>query len=254
MPAIYAETKRFSYTKNPNYRRILKAPDRPIAIRNEYVTESKVSLILRPLGDAQSQTAYRIEDDDGITMFTVTGRKSSDRSCREFRDASGLPLFELHRKMSFKNVWSVTLPGSSISKIATGTPRLIFNRGGSAYGSFNITFKNVAAMESKPDEEKRLTLNIERHGNALALFDVVDGDRKVAEVRESIAHNKKLALFPESRRGYRPVLDVTVTPGVDLSLVRVSSYALLYYLFKHHRKTNTTPDCHNCRDGVGLGV
>lgn len=223
MPAVYTETKRSSLSRSSRYRRVLKAPDRPIAIRNEHVTESKTCLIVRPLGDAQSQMAYRIEDDDGITLFTVTGRKSSDRSCREFRDASGLPLFELHRKLSFRNVWSVTLPGSNNSKIATGVPKLIFSRGGSAYGSFNITFKNVAAMESKRDDEKRLTLDIERHGSALALFDVVDGDRKVAEVRESIYHNKKLALFPESRRGYRPVLDVTVTAGVDLSLVR-SSY------------------------------
>ena len=66
-----------------------------------------------------------------------------------------------------------------------------------------------------------LTLNIERHGNALALFDIVDGDRKVAEVRESIHHNEKLALMRGSRQGYRPAMDVIVMPGVDISLVSI---------------------------------
>jgi hypothetical protein len=65
-----------------------------------------------------------------------------------------------------------------------------------------------------------LTLNIERHGNVLALFDIVDGDRKVAEVKESIHHNEKLALVG-SRVGYRPAMDVIIMPGVDVSLVSI---------------------------------
>jgi hypothetical protein len=116
--------------------------------------------------------------------------------------------------MSLKNTWSVTLPGSKHANIATASA-------GWSVGDFKITFQNRAAVESKKEEEKILTLEVEKYGNALASFDVVDGDRKVAEIRESIPHNEKLALFPSSKKGYRPVLDVTVLPGVDLSLVRL---------------------------------
>ncbi|KAB8271867.1 hypothetical protein BDV30DRAFT_212858 [Aspergillus minisclerotigenes] len=147
----------------------------------------------------------------------ASGRKYTNRACREFRDASGLPLFELHRKISLRNAWSVTLPGSDAADIATGAPRL--GLGGAGFGNFIASFVNVAAVDVKLNEERRVTLEIERHGRVLESFDVVDGDRRVAKVRESIQHNKKLALMSNSRRGYRPFLDVTVMEGVDLSLV-----------------------------------
>ncbi|PWY76194.1 hypothetical protein BO70DRAFT_90814 [Aspergillus heteromorphus CBS 117.55] len=200
-------------------RRTLKAPGRPIAIRKDHITDTQTLLIVRPQGDAQSAVAYKIQDADGLTLYTATGRKFSDRPCREFRDASGLPLFELHRKISFKNNWSVTLPGSPIaSRIAKGAlRRSSFSTAG--WGNFTITFDNVAAAEGKRPEECTMTLEVQRHGNVLALFDVIDGDRKIAEVKESIRHNEKLALLPASRYGYRPVLDVIVTPGVDMALV-----------------------------------
>ncbi|BDD62147.1 hypothetical protein MPDQ_002156 [Monascus purpureus] len=224
-------------------RKALKPPDRPIAIRTEYTTNDKTLLVIRPRGDALSPVGYEIEDEHGIPHFTVSGRKFNDRACREFRDSSGLPLFELHRKISVSirgfNAWVVTLPGFDVSNssssgssgqsrrssaigpgiIATVAPR----RGGS--GNFKITFENVAAgARSKGDKDgkgNKLTLEVARHGNVLAAFDVIDGDRKVAEVRESIQRNERLALLPGSRSGYRPVLDAIVTPGVDLSLVSI---------------------------------
>lgn len=172
-------------------------------------------------------------------MFTVTGWKFSNRSCREFRDASGLPLFELHRNwFKFRHKWCVTLPGvepgsSSASSssgsgfgdsscnggvLATGSHR-IRALGYKPFGGFSIGIeRNAAAADSKKEDDKKLSLEIEKYGNVLALFDVVDGDRKVAQVRESIEHNERLALI-SSRADYRPVLDVIVTPGVDLSLV-----------------------------------
>lgn len=177
--------------------------------------------MLRPFGSPHSAVAYKITEEDGTPQFTVTGRKYTDRSCREFRDDSGLPLFELHRKWSWTNSWSVSLPGCDTATIATGAPR--WTLGNTSFGNFDLSFENAAAFEGKRGKEKMLTLNIERHGNALALFDVVDGDRKVAEVRESIHHNEKLALMRSSRQGYRPAMDVIVMPGVDISLVSISS-------------------------------
>lgn len=275
MPSTYqsrlSHTRSFSFSSStPKARSVLKPPERPLALRCEYITETKTNLIVRPQGDSESAVSYEITDEDETVLFTVTGWKFSDRSCREFRDASGLPLFELHRDWlafargrSGRGVWAATLPGvgtkrgfsgigrrssrsgnrsggdggdgnsnnnsngngngsgsGNVSYLATGTPR-IRSFSTSPFGNFAITLEcNAAAMPMKRDEEKKLTLEIERHGNALALFDVVDGDRKVAEVRESVRHNKFLPLI-SSHSGYRPVLDVVVTSGVDLSLVSI---------------------------------
>ncbi|KAE8352273.1 tubby C-terminal-like domain-containing protein [Aspergillus coremiiformis] len=213
MSGAYIEA-RMDHAISSQPRKVLKAPDRPIAIRENYITDSKTLLTLRPQGDAQSVAAYKVQDENGVTQFTASGRKYNGRSCREFRDASGLPLFELHRKISLRNAWFITLPGSpTADSIATGAPRL------APFGNFTFTFINVAATNVKQlMDDEEVTLEIERHGRVLESFDVVDGDRKIAEVRESIHHNKKIALTTSARRNYRPVLDIIVTPGVDLSL------------------------------------
>lgn len=233
-----------SFATSPKPRKTLRSPDRDIAFRNQYIARSKTTLVLRPYGSAQSAVAYKITEEDGTPQFTITGRKYSDRSCREFRDSSGLPLFELHRKWYRSNSWSVSLPGCDDATIATGSPRWTLGR--TSLGDFNLSFENAAAFDGKRQEEKNLTLNIERHGNALALFDIVDGDRKVAEVKESIHHNEKLNLMG-SKAGYRPALDVIVMPGVDISLV---SY------YRRHVSTIwlTSSGCNSCSYCVGLGI
>lgn len=322
-----SHTRSFSFSSGstPKPRAVLKAPGRPLALRREYVTETKTTFIVRPQGNAASAESYVITDDDDTVLFTVTGWKFSDRSCREFRDASGLPLFELHRSWfafartrAGRGAWAVTLPGvatdrgfsglgrkksrsssgpssgsgsgsgdtitttttttttttvagsstttttttggsrgagsdnsssgpgsGSGSYLATGTPR-IRTFSSRPFGNFTINLDcNAAAVQSKSNDEKKLTLEIERHGNALALFDVVDEDRKVAEVRESIRHNKILPLI-SSQSGYRPVLDVVVTAGVDLSLVSTT----MLEVSRGHKLTDS--DCHDCRDCVGF--
>jgi hypothetical protein len=216
MSATYYSNAR---TPSCTQRKPLRSPNRDIAFRTQYITRTKATLVLRPFGNPHSAVAYKITEEDHTPQFTVTGRKYTDRSCREFRDASGLPLFELHRKWSWSNSWSVSLPGCDTATIATGAPR--WTLGNTAFGNFNLSFENAAAYPGKSGEEKMMTLNVERHGGRLALFDVVDGDRKVAEIRESIWHNEKLALMRMSRQGYRPALDVVVMPGVDVSLVSI---------------------------------
>jgi uncharacterized protein YxjI len=205
-----------SYSSSSKPRKSLRSPDRDIAFRNQYIARCKTTLVLRPYGSPHSAVAYKITEEDGSPQFTVTGRKYGDRSCREFRDSSGLPLFELHRKWYRSNSWSVCLPGCDTATIATGSPR--WTLGKTSFGDFNLSFENAAAYGGKRIDEKMLTLSIERHGNALALFDIVDGDRKVGEVKESIHHNEKLNLVG-SRMGYRPAMDVIIMPGVDISLV-----------------------------------
>ncbi|KAJ6020123.1 hypothetical protein N7499_003418 [Penicillium canescens] len=198
-------------------RKPLKSPDRLVALRQDYITNSKTTLVLRPQGDAQSAVAYKVKDQDGQTVFTASGWKYNHGSCREVRDATGLPLFELHRKISLKITWYITLPGDDRGvTLATCTPRFA-----PAFGNFNITLRNAAARDTKSLAGKELTLAIERHGRVLQSFDVVDGDRRVAEVCESVRHNDRLALTAGARRGYRPALDIVVAPGVDIALIVV---------------------------------
>jgi hypothetical protein len=149
-----------------------------------------------------------------VTLFTASGRKYNSRSCREFRGGLGLPILELHMKLLLRNTWSITLAGSDTAGIATGAPQV------APSGNFTFTFTNVAAVDVKSVGDKNVMLVIERHGRVLGSLDVVDGDRMVAEVRESIHHSKKAALLNSLRRTHRPALEIIVTLGVDLSLVR----------------------------------
>jgi hypothetical protein len=64
--------------------------------------------------------------------------------------------------------------------------------------------------------------------NTLKFFDVVDGDRKVAEVPESIHHNKKAALLNSSRCNYWPALEIIVTLDVNLLVVRFINKSCSY--------------------------
>ncbi|CAI7677297.1 unnamed protein product [Penicillium pancosmium] len=208
---------RISRTFRPIPRLALKSPDREVALRNEHVVRAKTTLIIKPARDDSSEVGYRIVHEDGTPAFTVTGRKFGDRSSREFRDTSGLPLFDIHRwsALSIPFRWYFTMPGSDRkSKIATVDTQTSLKG-----GDLKFTFQNMAAIDSKMEGERDVTLMVRRHGEALRLFDIVDGDRRIGEVRESIHHNEKLYLTKRSRRqGFRPALEVIIVPGVDATL------------------------------------
>ncbi|KAJ5467397.1 hypothetical protein N7475_005149 [Penicillium sp. IBT 31633x] len=219
--AIYSHARldREIKPKSSAPRYALRAPARQVAFRMEHIATEKTTLVLRPHGGSQSDKAYIISDEEGFHSFTATGYKYNDRSCREIRDSSGLPLFDIHaRSLSNPLGWVITLPGSKIGEtdIAKATPRFSLRT-----NSLSFSFRNGAAEETKSDKDKQLTLTVKKHGQVLAFFDVVDGDRRIAELRESITHNEKLALTRASRGGghHHPALDLIVSPGVDISLV-----------------------------------
>ncbi|KAJ5755408.1 hypothetical protein N7533_004951 [Penicillium manginii] len=209
---------RISRAFRPVPRLVLKSPEREVAFRTEHVVRAKTTLILKPARDDSLEVGYRIVHEDNNPAFTVTGRKFGDRSCREFRDASGLPLFDIHRwsALSVPFHWYFTMPGSDRkSKIATADTQTSLKG-----GDLKFTFQNLAASDLKMESEKDVTLMVRRHGEALRLFDIIDGDRRIGEVRESIRHNEKLYLTKRSRRqGFRPALEIIIVPGVDATLV-----------------------------------
>ncbi|GKZ42241.1 hypothetical protein AbraIFM66951_000949 [Aspergillus brasiliensis] len=238
MSSAYSQARIHHYQSSPTPRKPLKSPSRPIALQQNYITNTKTTLVLiPPHSDAsRSATAYTVKDHQDVqnTLFTASGYNYNDGRCREFRDTSGLPLFELHRKiLSLRSTWVITLPGngdttnrggsgsdsgSGSNVLATGSPRFA-----PAFGNFSLRLRNAAAVDGdgkgEEEEKKEVTLVVERHGRVLQSFDVIDGDRRVAEVRESVQHNDKLALRAGSRRGYRPAMDIVVTSGVDVALI-----------------------------------
>ena len=204
--------------KRSKPRYVLKAPERQVAFRQELVAEEKTALVLKPQGDAHSENAIKITDQDGASVFIATGRKHNDQShsCREVRDASGLPLFDIHKKpLSHPFSFIITLPGSkpSDAAIAKATPQWSRNS-----INLNFVFRNGG-------EDKELSLTVKKHGVALSLFEVLDGNRRIADICESVTHNETLALRRNSRGKKRqPALDLVIPPGMDMSLVRVSQW------------------------------
>lgn len=103
----------------------------PITIRPEHVASCTTTLRLKsksriggdyivstvaPDGSGSSTTSGSTE------LFIVDGNVTSWSQRRYFRDASGLPLFDLHRKSSGVT-WFVQMPGGSSEPIATLAPR-----------------------------------------------------------------------------------------------------------------------------------
>ena len=225
--------------KRSKPRYVLKAPERQVAFRQELIAEEKTALVLKPQGDAHSENAIKITDQDGASVFIATGRKHNDRShsCREVRDASGLPLFDIHKKpLSHPFSFVITLPGSkpSDAAIARATPQWTWN-------SINLDF-----MFRNGGEDRELSLTVQKHGVALSMFDVLDGDRRIADICESVTHNEKLALRRNSRgKKRRPALDLVIPPGMDMSLVRVSQWF-------DGASTNSRTGSGNCDHCVGL--
>lgn len=211
----------FPKPSKPRY--TLRAPEREVAFRQENITKEKTRLFLKPRGNAQSQEAYRIADEEGASVFTATGQKYNDRSSRELRDASGLPLCDMHKKpLSSPFSWVVTLPGSRPNDAAAVIAKATAQWSWTSI-DLNFTFRNSAAVETKREDEKEVSLTVKKHGHVLAFFDIVDTDRRVAEVRESISNNEKLALRRNTRGvNRRPALDLIIAPGMDMSLVSSS--------------------------------
>ena len=207
----------------------LRAPDRQVAFRQENIASEKTLLFLKPRGDAQAQDAFKITYEDSTPAFTATGRKYGDRSCRELRDASGLPLCDIHKKpLSSPFSWVVTLPGSKPSDTDATIAKATAQWSWSSI-NLNVTFRNSAAAETKRDEEKEVSLTVKKYGHVLSFFDVVDGDRRIAEVRESVSNNETLALRRNSRGvNRRPALDLIIAPGMDMSLVSLSGSDYIY--------------------------
>ncbi|CAG8254116.1 unnamed protein product [Penicillium salamii] len=92
----------------------------PVAIRSEHVALEETNLRLYPKANRTSAAEYTIKNlAIASTLFSVTGRKYGSNTGREFRDSTGLPLFELCRARLPINPWKVRLPGDKSKDLAS---------------------------------------------------------------------------------------------------------------------------------------
>jgi hypothetical protein len=208
----------------------VQEPPFSIGLRQEHIEKFEKSIYIEPKYDPKSSSEYKIKNDSNdSTVFEVTGKKYSTRPVREFRDSTGLPLFEVERPFKIlktKNPWCVRLPGNHDEDLVDIT--MIGSWSLDKSSNFDLTFRNVLAKDTKTEEGRIVSLQVQRQNSVLGGFSVVFNGRKIADIRESMERNRAIKRWaPHASRTSRShpsrvILDILVAGGVDLSLVRLS--------------------------------
>lgn len=210
----------------------------PIALRPENVSEFERLLYLRPRYDEHALDEYTVNfDSDDKVLLTASGLRYDRKGVREFRDASGLPLFECEKIWTpawrKRGPWLVRLPGNTSSsskdegeEIASTSRSAV-----SIVNKFDITFRNAAAQDAKTEEDRMITLHVRRTNPNFCVWSVSLGDKVLVHIRDSHERNKhrpstgRLTGSHTGSMAYdmykRLTVDVLVAENFDLSLVSV---------------------------------
>jgi hypothetical protein len=149
------------------------------------------------------------EPESSLTkLFSVDGHVASWQQRRNFRDGSGLPLFEVARKKAGVT-WFVHLPGDDGEPIATITPRFHALK-----DKFDVYFNNAAGNGEK--------VQLEVRGQDIWKLrtNVYFGERMVMTCKRT----DKMSVYVP---GKSIEWDVDVGQGMDMSIVR--------YIHQPHR-------------------
>lgn len=187
----------------------------PIGIRQEHIAEEETLLYLRPKYDPYAPDEYTLKRYwDDSTIFTVTGRKYGDTRAREFRDASGLPMFESRpTALAWRRPLLVRLPGKQDEELVD------FRMGWEGY-----TLK-LRSAASEAENDVTIQVQVIESMACTEYAAMVDG-QKVVDVRESLTMNKSLptararaasdhSLMP------RQILEVLVAEIIQAALIAV---------------------------------
>ena len=200
----------------------VQEPPYSMGIRPEHITEFERLLWIEPKYDAYSSNEYCIRyDSDGSTLFTATGLRYGERYTREYRDSSGLPLFETQKVWSlgwkFRRPWRVRLPGSKEADLVD----IRFN--GVVNNSFEVNFRNAVAHDTKNEDDKMVHLVVHRVSHVYRVYEVRFGGVKVVDIRESMERNRSVPTSHYNSSGGRLpprlVMEVLVAGNFDMSLV-----------------------------------
>ncbi|KAJ5904416.1 hypothetical protein N7504_006799 [Penicillium tannophilum] len=212
--------------------RSVQSPLYPIGLRSDHIAEFERLLWIEPKYDSTSADEYIIRfDSDDSTLITVTGKcYYRHRPVREFRDASGLPMFEVRRGgwHWLTPAWRIRLPGNETGNLAYVKPV-------GWRSEFDLTFRNALAPDAKNDDEKMVTLEV-RYASPFCGFGIWVGGRKVADVRQSMEKNRTIRslLGGPSYNPPRAIMEVLVADGFDFSL---ASLCAIIVCDEHFRST-----------------
>ncbi|KAJ5319731.1 hypothetical protein N7508_000014 [Penicillium antarcticum] len=193
----------------------------PMGIRSEQITEFARLLWIEPKYDARSTDEYciRYDNDDSI-LITVTGKEYNERSTREFRDSSGLPLFEIQKVSSLgwksRRPWRIRLPGSKETDLVDIRLRGLMKK------TFEMDFRNVVTRDTRNEDDNMVHMVVHRVSSVYRVYEVrVDG-LKVVDIRESMERNRSVpTMMYNSSGGILPsrlVMEVLVAADFDMSL------------------------------------
>ncbi|KAE8306250.1 tubby C-terminal-like domain-containing protein [Aspergillus transmontanensis] len=193
---------------------------KPIAIRPEHIASCPTTIKVKQHSKSWSGGDFTISTCKGeagsvTKLFSVDGDFGSLSQRRHFRDSSGLPLFELHRKKSGVT-WFVHLPGdkSDAEPIATiATKWSVFK------DKFDVHIKNAAAggedtvIEVRGQDIWKVKTHVYNNGALVMIAKLTD----------------VLSVYVP---GKRPEWELTVAEGLDLSLASIVG-VLLATLLKY---------------------
>ncbi|KAL1981651.1 hypothetical protein VTN96DRAFT_2365 [Rasamsonia emersonii] len=191
----------------------LDPPKQPVAIRKEFIARSATTITIKQLDHTWYGLDFTVTKADGSPLFTVDGKPGTMSQRRQFKDNTGLPLFDLCRKWLSKNAWFLELPGGGGSRLLTGVFKSTLG-----LPKFDIVLKN-AVVPKKADEGEDVTIEVRgKDSNYITTHITIDGC-KVAQVRRIPVPKEQLYVY--SVKGNRPKWEVDVAEGMDLSLVAV---------------------------------
>ncbi|CAI7594936.1 unnamed protein product [Penicillium glandicola] len=194
----------------------VKTLSQPFGIRQEHIADEEILLYLKPKYDRRSPNEYTIKRySDASMIFTVTGHKYGDTPAREFRDSSGLPMFQSRATaLAWKRPLRVRLPGNEDEELVDFRV--------DSKKVYRLRFRNSMEPDSKSESDRMVTVEVRETGSfAWQGFSASVGGQKVVDIRESMTMNKTLpkctsqgdiSLMP------RQVLEILVAEGFDLSL------------------------------------
>ncbi|KAJ5766155.1 uncharacterized protein N7511_003771 [Penicillium nucicola] len=199
----------------------VQEPPHPMGIRPEHITEFERLLWIQPKYDAHAINEYCIRyDSDDSTLLTATGKRYNEKSTREFRDSSGLPLFEMQKVrwsgLKPRRPWRIRLPGSKEDDLVDIRFKGLMNT------TFEVTFRNAVARDTKNENDKTVHIVVHRVSPFYQVYEVRADGIKVMDIRESMERNRSVpTIMYNSSGGILPprlVMEVLVAANFDMSL------------------------------------
>ncbi|BCS29967.1 uncharacterized protein APUU_80270S [Aspergillus puulaauensis] len=218
-------------------------PRWPLAIRNETITtaEPETIITVRNSPEPWHPLDYTVTHENGATLFTVNGNPWGLAQRRIFRDASGLPLFELRGRWYDSSTLELKLPGGAATsetllsakcRVAVQAPRAVLR--------FRNSCVPLNARPTQKHKNKKSVLDTLMrpstvdpetvHREVMEIYSmdvdnfaqvaVVDGQR-VANI-DRVTDPGELAQGQKPPFRFRPMWRVRVARGVDLALMAVA--------------------------------